>query len=226
MEEFVIDKKYSDFIEELIEQVSSVVPEDVNALQLSYLKNNMRKSMTLMATSIDDNEVFKVLDFEEQCFYIQVLAEWSFHKEIDLFRSGISPKYWKVVMNKIWYVMWEVMYACVKNDAPHSTTLSLVERFVNRSYNEAIEELKEQEIIDDEIEEQAKGQSNIDKMAQQIKIVENIKNGVSLSIKRFFLAIFVGAVISLLILKFKIYGLIGILTFILVYYFIPANKNE
>ena len=225
MEVVVIDKKYSDFIEEMIEQVSSVLPEDINTLQASYLKNNMKKSMTLMASSINDNEVFKVLDFKEQCFYIQIIAEWSFHKEIDLFRSGISPKYWKVVMNKIWYVMWEVMYACVKNDAPHSTTLSLVERFVNRTYNEAIEELKEQEIIDDVVEIKAKEQSNIDKMAREIKLAERIRSGISLSFKRFLLAIIVGCAITFIILKLKVAGLIGILTFILVYYFLPNNKN-
>lgn len=225
MEEVVIDKKYSDFIEDMITQVSSVLPEDINPLQASYLKNNMRKSMTLMASSINDNEVFKVLDFKEQCFYIQIIAEWSFHKEIDLFRSGISPKYWKVVMNKIWYVIWEVMYACVKNDAPHTTTLTLVERFVNRSYNEAIEELKEQEIIDDVVEIQAKGQSNIDKMAQEIKLLEKIKSSISISFKRVLLAILIGAAITYIILKLKVVGLIGILTFILVYYFIPTNKN-
>ena len=224
MEEVVIDKKYSDFIEDMIEQVSSVLPEDINTLQVSYLKNNMRKSMTLMASSINDNDVFKKLDFDDQCFYIQIIAEWSFHKEIDLFRSGISPKYWKVVMSKIWYVMWEVMYACAKNDAPHNTTLTLVERFVNRTYNEAIEELKEQDVIDTVTEIQAKEQSNIDKMAREIKLAENIKQGISISIKRLLLAIFVGAIITVLILKLKVYGLIGILTFILVYYFIPNHK--
>ena len=36
-------------------------------------------------------------------------------------------------MQKIWYTTWEVMYACVKNNAPESVVLSLVERFVNRS---------------------------------------------------------------------------------------------
>ncbi len=224
MEEVVIDKKYSDFIEDMIEQVSSVLPEDINTLQVSYLKNNMRKSMTLMASSINDNDIFKELDFEEQCFYIQIIAEWSFHKEIDLFRSGIAPKYWKVVMSKIWYVIWEVMYACAKNDAPHATTLALVERFVNRSYNEAIEELKEQDVIDDVTEIQAKEQSNIDKMAREIKLAENIKQGISVSIKRLLLAVLVGTIITVLILKLKVVGLIGILTFILVYYFIPNNK--
>jgi len=225
MDEIEIDKKYSDFIEDLIGQVTSVLPDDINALQTNYLKSNMRKSMTLMVTSFDDNEVFKVMDFEEQCFYVQVVAEWSFHKEIDLFRSGIAAKYWKVVMQKIWYTMWEVMYACVKNEAPHSTTLSLVERFVNRTYNEAIEELKEQELIDDKTEEHAKEQSNIDKMAQEIKAVEDVQNGICTLIKRIILAVLIASVITFVILKFKQAGLIGILTFILVYYFTPNKKK-
>ena len=225
MDEIVIDKKYSDFIENLIEQVTAVLPEDINPFQTSYLKNNMRKSMTMMASSYSDNEILGELSFEEQCFYIQVIGEWSFHKEIDLFRSGISAKYWKVVMNKIWYTMWEVMFACVKNEAPHATTLNLVERFVNRTYNEAIEELKEQELIDEETEEQAKGQSNIDKMAHEMQVVETVQKGFLIGLKRFLFAILLGAVTMLLVLKFKLVGIVGLLTFLLVYHFIPS-KNE
>lgn len=226
MDEIVIDQKYSQFIENLIEQVSSVLPDDINPLQVNYLKNNMRKSMTLMASSMNDNDIFDELDFEEQCFYIQIMAEWSFHKEIDLFRSGISAKYWKVVMQKIWYTMWEVMYACAKNDSPHATTLIMVERFVNRTYKEAIEDLKEQELINEEIEEQAKEQSNIDKMAKQLQLAESIKNSIWISVKRFVLAIFLAVIIAGIIWKFKTYGLVGILTFISVYYFIPDSKKE
>ena len=225
MDEIVIDKKYSDFIENLIEQVTAVLPEDINPLQTSYLKNNMRKSMTMMASSYSDNEVLGDLSFEEQCVYIQVIGEWSFHKEIDLFRSGISAKYWKVVMNKIWYTMWEVMFACVKNEAPHATTLNLVERFVNRTYNEAIEELKEQELIDEETEEQAKEQSNIDKMAREMQVVENVQKGFAIGLKRFCLAILLGAITMFLVMKFKLVGIVGVLTFLLVYHFLPSKSE-
>lgn len=225
MDEIVIDKKYSDFIENLIEQITSVLPEDINLLQISYLKNNMRKSMTMMASSYSDNEILGNLNFEEQCFYIQVIGEWSFHKEIDLFRSGISAKYWKVVMNKIWYTMWEVMYACVKNEAPHSATLNLLERFVNRTYNEAIEELKEQELIDEATEEQAKEQSNIDKMAHEMQVVENVQKGIQIGLKRFILAIILGVATMLLVMKFKLVGIVGLLTFLLVYHFVPSKNG-
>ena len=224
MEEFSIDEKYTQYIEKLISQVSEIVPEDVNELQKNYLQTNMRKSMKLLVSSFKDNEILKAQDFDEQCFYIQIIGEWSFHKEIDLFRSGIPAKYWKVVMNKIWYVMWEVIYACAQNDAPRETTLKMVERFIERSYNEAIEELREQSIINTEIEENAKGQSNIAKLAKEIQELETFKAKTKLLAKRIVFAILFGAIISVAIIKFKTIGLIIILTAIAVYYFIP-EKN-
>lgn len=223
MDEPVIDKKYTDFIENLIEQVTPLLPQDVNELQKSYLITNIRKSATLMATSIQENEEFSRLDFDNQCFYIQVIAEWSFHKEIDLFRSGIPARYWKGVMQKIWYAMWEVMFACVKNDAPEAVVLSLVERFVNRTYKDAVEELKASEIIDETVEEKAKEQSNIEKMAHEYRLEKQVNQKIKEIIKRFILALIIGAVVTFAILKFKIVGLASILTLLLVYHFMPSK---
>nr|QGT49848.1 hypothetical protein Melaina855_2350 [uncultured Candidatus Melainabacteria bacterium] len=225
MDETVIDKKYTDFIENLIEQVTPLLPQDVNELQKSYLVTNIRKSANLMAESILENEEFSRLDFDSQCFYIQVIAEWSFHKEIDLFRSGIPPRYWKGVMQKIWYAMWEVMYACVKNDAPESVVLSLVERFVNRTYKDAVEELKESEVIDENVKEKAKEQSNIDKMAQEYRLEKQVNQRIKDIIKRFILALIIGVVVTFTIIKFKIIGLASILTLLLVYHFMPTKQE-
>lgn len=226
MEEMSIEKKYADFIESLIVQMEPLLPEDVNELQKSYLITNIRKSAMLMASAIPDNDEYSKLDFEQQCFYIQVLAEWSFHKEIDLFRSGIPPRYWKGVMQKIWYAMWEVMYACIKNDAPENVVLSLVERFVNRTYNDAVEELKASEIIDEKTEEKAKEQSNIKKMAEELRVENKVKEKIKEFIMRFILAIIMGCVVTFAILKFKIIGLAVILAFLLVYHFMPTKKSE
>lgn len=226
MDEAVIDKKYTDFIDGLIEQVSPLMPDDVNELQKNYLTKNMKKSALLLASSMQEDEEFKRLDFSSQCFYIQVFAEWSFHKEIDLFRSGIPAKYWKVVMQKIWFSTWEVMYACVKNDAPESVILSLVERFINRTYNDAVEELKENRIIDEQTEEKAKEQSNIAVMAQKIKIGRKISRGIKVFILRFILAVVISAAVSLVLIKLKTTGLVIILTLLLVYHFVPIKKED
>lgn len=217
MDEKVIDKKYIDFIESLIVQIEPLLPEDVNKLQQDYLVSNIRKSAMMMAEGIQNDEEFSRLEFEQQTFYIQVMAEWSFHKEIDLFRSGIPAKYWKVVMQKIWYAMWEVMYACVKNDAPESVVLSLVERFVNRTYRDAVEELKENEIIDEKTEEKAKEQSNIKIMAEEARKVRDVSQKFKNIINYTILFLIISAVVTFVITKFQTNGVIGILTFLLIY---------
>lgn len=226
MDEKEIDKKYIDFIENLIGQIQPLLPKDVNKLQEDYLVSNIRKSAILMASGIQDDEEFSRIDFEQQCFYIQIMAEWSFHKEIDLFRSGIPAKYWKVVMQKIWYAMWEVMYACVKNEAPETVVLSLVERFVNRTYRDAVEELKENEIIDEKTEEKAKEQSNIKIMAQEVQEVRAINQKVKNIVRYLGLGIIISILVSFLILKFKIYGVIVILTLLVYYNVFSSKRNE
>lgn len=226
MDEKEIDKNYIDFIENLIGQIQPLLPKDVNKLQEDYLVSNIRKSAMLMASGIQDDEEFSRIGFEQQCFYIQIMAEWSFHKEIDLFRSGIPAKYWKVVMQKIWYAMWEVMYACVKNEAPETVVLSLVERFVNRTYRDAVEELKENEIIDEKTEEKAKEQSNIKIMAQEVQEVRAINQKVKNIVRYLGLGIIISIVVSFLILKFKIYGLIVILTLLVYYNVFSSKRNE
>ncbi len=226
MDEKEIDKKYIDFIENLIGQIQPLLPKDVNKLQEDYLVSNIRKSAMLMASGIQDDEEFSRIDFQQQCFYIQIMAEWSFHKEIDLFRSGIPAKYWKVVMQKIWYAMWEVMYACVKNEAPETVVLSLVERFVNRTYRDAVEELKENEIIDEKTEEKAKEQSNIKIMAQEVQEVRAINQKVKNIVRYLVLGIIISILVSFLILKFKIYGVIVILTLLVYYNVFSSKRNE
>ena len=226
MDEKEIDKKYIDFIENLIGQIQPLLPKDVNKLQEDYLVSNIRKSAMLMASGIQHDEEFSRIDFEQQCFYLQLMAEWSFHKEIDLFRSGIPAKYWKVVMQKIWYAMWEVMYACVKNEAPETVVLSLVERFVNRTYRDAVEELKENEIIDEKTEEKAKEQSNIKIMAQEVQEVRAINQKVKNIVRYLVLGIIISILVSFLILKFKIYGVIVILTLLVYYNVFSSKRNE
>jgi hypothetical protein len=224
MDETVVEQKYVDYIESLIEGIVPLLPEDVNKLQQDYLENNIRHSALLLASSMQTDTVFQRLTFEQQCVYIQIMAEWSFHKEIDLFRSGIPAKYWKIVMQKIWYTIWEVMYACIQNEAPENIVLDIVKRYVNRTYNDAVEELKDTNIIDDETEEKAKEQSNIEIMAQEYNAKLKFRK-----IKRIFnyaiLLAAIAATITFLVLKYQTVGIIIVLTFLAIYTLVPFVRN-
>ena len=224
MEEVKLKQKYVKYIDGIISQMSAVFPEDTNKLQRDYLVQNIKKSSVLLARSLQEEPVFQSLDFDKQCTYIQIMAEWSFHKEIDLFRSGIPPKYWRIVMQKIWYTTWEVMYACVQNKAPDNVVLSVVERYVNRTYEDAVAELKKSNIISEETEEKAKRQSNIEKMALQYlqeRKIERIKHYSKMALV---LAI-IGVIITILILKFKIFGVIGIFIVLIGYVFFSGERH-
>ena len=118
------------------------------------------------------------------------------------------------------------MYACVKNEAPETVVLSLVERFVNRTYRDAVEELKENEIIDEKTEEKAKEQSNIKIMAQEVQEVRAINQKVKNIVRYLVLGIIISMLVSFLILKFKIYGVIVILTLLVYYNVFSSKRNE
>ena len=225
MEEIKINKKYSKHIENLINQISPMFPDDINKLQQDYLISNIRRSSTLLAKSMQEDDTFKTLDFERQCIFIQIMAEWSFHKEIDLFRSGIPAKYWKTVMQKIWYTIWEVMYACIQNNAPDNVVLSIIERYVNRTYKDAVEELKNSNAIDQDIEEKAIVQSNIEVMANRY-LHERQKKQINRYIRLFFIMIIAGAIVTFMVLTFKMYGVITILTFMVVYNLVSTKEDK
>lgn len=216
MEEIAVEKKYVDHIENLIKQISPNLPKDINKLQQDYLVNNIRRSSMLLARSMQEDNTFKTLDFDTQCTYIQIMAEWSFHKEIDLFRSGIPAKYWKVVMQKIWYTIWEVMYACIQNNAPDNVVLNIIERYVNRTYKDAVDDLLNSNAITKETEQKAKVQSNIEIMAKKY-LKEKRKEKAKYYVKLMILMCIIGALVTFVVLYFKIYGVIGILTFMLFY---------
>ena len=187
-----ISSKYRELIDKLLDDAKFVVPNDINELQKNYLLVYMRKSMSMMASSIYENKELEVLPFEKHCFYIQIFGEWSFHKLIDLFRSGIPAKYWKPIMTNIWFSIWEVMFACVKSEADDTVTLNLIEKYVSITYNEEIYNLKKKKIIDDDTVEKAKEQSNIEVMALEMK---TRKDAITSFVG--FLKIFFGVVIIL-----------------------------
>ncbi len=225
MTEVQVNKKYLDFIDSLVNQISEVLPEDINRLQQGYLTNNIRHSTTLLAKSMEEDDVFKKLNFDTQKQYIQIMAEWSFHKEIDLFRSGIPAKHWKTVMQKIWYTTWEVMYACIQNEAPEDVVLNLIERYVNRTYQDAVEELKETNMIDEKTEEKAKEQSNIDIMAVEYRKERN-KKRLKRRILRILLIICISFTVTSLVLFFKIIGVIITLLGIILFNIFMFEKDN
>ena len=148
------------------EQAKELVPPELEDREKEYIVKTLG-NFTLLAGEALYNDTQMNLTAEQAVFITQIIAEWSFHKSIDLIHSGILPQYWDGIMQKIAFTIFEVAKQAVIRKIPQDQLLQAVEHHVIKVYNSSIEELQKKGVIDEEIKNRAESQSNIDAMAKQ-----------------------------------------------------------
>lgn len=159
---------YKTFANELSSQADELVPAGFQDFQKNYVINTIRNFSTLCGEAIYNDE--KANFTAEQAMLItQIIAEWSFHKSVDIIKAGILPDYWDGIMQKIAFTIFEIGKQMISKGLPQDEILQIVEHHVKKSYQSVLEDLKERKIIDEAVFERAAHQSNIDDMMQQIQ---------------------------------------------------------
>ena len=157
---------YKGFAASMSEQAKELVPQELEDREKEYIVKTLG-NFTLLAGEALYNDQQLNLNAEQAVFITQIIAEWSFHKTIDLIHSGILPQYWDSIMQKIAFTIFEVAKQAVIRKIPQDQLLQAVEHHVIKVYNQSIEELQQKGLIDEETKNKAESQSNIDAMAQQ-----------------------------------------------------------
>ena len=157
---------YKAFAASMSEQSKELVPPELEDREKEYIVKTLG-NFTLLAGEALYNDTQMNLTAEQAVFITQIIAEWSFHKSIDLIHSGILPQYWDGIMQKIAFTIFEVAKQAVIRKIPQDQLLQAVEHHVIKVYNSSIEELQKKGVIDEEIKNRAESQSNIDAMAKQ-----------------------------------------------------------
>lgn len=166
---------YEGFAQNLAAQAQELVPKEFTDDQKQYVINTLGNFSLLSGKALaeDPNLNFN----EDQAVTItQIIAEWSFHKSVDIIRSGIPQQYWDAIMQKIAYTIFEIAKQTFSQGLPHDKILELIEHHVKKSYLEAITELKNKGAIDEGLMEYAASQSNMDRMAQEMQQQQNAQN--------------------------------------------------
>ncbi|MCQ2739559.1 MAG: hypothetical protein MJ237_04955 [bacterium] len=156
---------YKEFATSMSEQAKELVPAELQDFEKEYIVKTLG-NFTMLAGEALYNDTSLNLDAEQAVLITQIIAEWSFHKSIDLVHSGILPEYWDSIMQKIAFTIFEIAKQAVTKKIPQEQLLQVVEHHVVKVYKQSIEELKEKGIISEEIKNRAESQSNIDAMAQ------------------------------------------------------------
>ena len=156
---------YKGFATSMAEQAKELVPKDLEDREKEYVVKTLG-DFTFRAGEALYNDTQLNLTLEQAILITQIIAEWSFHKSIDLIHSGILPQYWDSIMQKIALTIYEIAKQGVIRKIPQEPLLQAVEHQVIKVYNACIEELEKKGIINEEIKNRAESQSNIETMVK------------------------------------------------------------
>lgn len=157
---------YKGFAQNLAQQALELIPKDFNDNQKNYVANTLLNFATIAGQALYDDTQLN-FNLDQAVMITQIIAEWSFHKSVDLIRSGIPQQYWDPIMQKIAFTIFEVAKNAYHQGLPQDQCLQLIEHHVKKTYLDCIAELKDKNLIDEGLMEQAASQSNIDAMMQQ-----------------------------------------------------------
>ena len=158
---------YKEFAETLASQANELVPAEFEDFQKDYVTNTIKNFATLSAEAISNDEKAN-FNADQAMLITQIIAEWSFHKSVDVIKAGILPDYWDGIMQKIAFTIFEISKQAIGRGLPQDEILQIVEHHVKKSYENALTELEERKIIDKAVMDRALHQSNIDEMMKQI----------------------------------------------------------
>lgn len=165
---------YKTFANELSSQANELLPADFQDFQKQYVTNTIKNFATLCGEAIYNDEKAN-FNVDQAMLITQIIAEWSFHKSVDIIKAGILPDYWDSIMQKIAFTIFEIGKQTISKGLPQDEILQIVEHHVKKSYQSVLDDLKERKIIDENVLDRAVHQSNIDDMMKQIQ-EEKVEN--------------------------------------------------
>ena len=162
---------YTGFANNMATQAESLIPDDISTQNKTYIIEKIRKNTSLTGQYLAKDSEYKFSN-EQIMLISQVEAEWTFHKSIDLARSGIPAQYWDDILQRISFTIYEIAKQATIKQIPQEQMLQAVEYHVVKVYKQSIKELEQKGLIDKATKNKAESQSNIDAMAKQ---AQNIK---------------------------------------------------
>ena len=113
---------YKGFAASMSEQAKELVPKELEDREKDYVVKTLGNFTLLAGEALYNDESLKLTE-EQAVFITQIIAEWSFHKSIDLIHSGILPQYWDSIMQKIAFTIFEVAKQAIIRNIPQDQLL-------------------------------------------------------------------------------------------------------
>ena len=164
MSEEIFD--YQSFAQSLSNQAENLIPNDITEENRNYIREKIKANAIYAGKACTDNIEINYSD-EQYIFIMQVVAEWTFHKTVDLIRGGISQEYRDFILSNITNTIIEIIKESIKQETEQQELLNLVEEHVNKMYKNCLKDLYSNKEITITTHNNAIDQSNIHDMEEK-----------------------------------------------------------
>ena len=161
---------YKGFANQLRFQVRGIIPEEYSDRGI-YIRDLVYKYSILAGerVSLEDCK-----DNELRSIFVQVIAEWIFHKTVDLIASGVPEDLHETVLNNLYSDLYDFGLKNLKQTGKlekfgpqRERHLIKIEKIVKESFKKSLKELSDKNLIDKKIYNKAIKHSNMDEMYLQ-----------------------------------------------------------
>lgn len=152
---------YKTFAESMKKQSSELIPTEFSKSEADFIKKTVYDFVIICGKYLNEEQEYDFTD-EQKVFITQLIAEWSFHKSVDLINGKIPQEYWEAILQKIAFTILEVVKQAIKKELSQDEILMTVEHHIIKCYTDCINKLQ----LNDEQKKIALEQSSIDTLAQ------------------------------------------------------------
>lgn len=162
------DLNSQEFGKNLARQAMEFVPKEFAEEQKNYIAKKVYEFSVITGEHLlkqykeqfDDNQA-KVI--------IQYIAEWTFHKSIDIIKGEIPREYWDQLLQQVAFAALKATLHSFMQNFEDTKTAAFIEHNVKAAYEENIKQLVKANVIEEEKVGEILSQSNVDQMAGEIK---------------------------------------------------------
>lgn len=139
------------------------IPSDIAEKDKQYVVSTIEEYVQIAGKALEADSI----DYSEQQFKLscQVIAEWTFHKAIDIIHAEIPPKSRDGLLQRIAFTVFEVTKQAYEKSCNNDELLNAVEYQVNKAYKSGLEQLLDNNEISQDLYNNALAYSNIDEMS-------------------------------------------------------------
>ena len=154
---------HEDFALSMQEQSYELIPSEFSEKEKRFISTKIYEFSFLAGESLN-NDAEKSLSDAEKVFVVQIIAEWIFHKSVDLIMAEVPEEYRNNILQNIAFKIYNVVAQEMSNNTPEDQLLRIVECSVVQVYRECIKGLP----IDNANKKKACNQSYVDELERKM----------------------------------------------------------